>query len=99
LIRYKLSTQVGEVHVSVDSEQPHKVAPIVYEGTSQAVLTVKRWLTYERGADGREIGEWAAPSDLKTAMKKNGASGFSPSLLEESMGFKAPLPGEADGGG
>lgn len=99
MIRYKLSTQAGEVHITVDSEQPHKVAPIQYEGEPRAILAVKRWLTYETGADGREIGEWAAPADLKTAMQKNGAGGFSPALLEESMGVRLKVVSDAEGGG
>jgi hypothetical protein len=99
MIRYKLSTKDGEVLVSVDSEQAHKVAPIHYDGDARAVLAVRRWLTYEIGLDGREIGEWCAPSDLKSVMGKNGAGAFKPALLEEKMGGPSKKNSDAEGGG
>jgi hypothetical protein len=99
MIRYKLTTKAGDVLVSVDSEQPHKVAPIHYDGEPRAVLLVKRWLSYETGADGRIIGDWCAPADLKATMSKNGAGAFSPSLEEEQMGMKKKVATDAEGGG
>ena len=99
MIRYKLTTKAGDVTVSVDSEQPHKVAPIHYEGDPRAVMMVKRWLSYEIGADGRVIGDWCAPADLKFTMTKNGAGAFSPNLEEEQMGVKKRSAADSEGGG
>lgn len=86
MIAYKLTTKDGEVTISVDSEQPHKVAPIEYQGLEKAILTVKRWLYYETGSYGQQIADWAAPADLKAAMGKPGSRPFAPTLLEETMG-------------
>lgn len=99
MIRYKLSTKIGDVLVSCDSEQQHKVAPILYQGDPRAVLAVKRWLAYEIGADDRIIGDWCAPADLKAAMAKSGASGFAPQLELEEMGLRHRKAAESEGGG
>lgn len=99
MIRYKLSTKAGDVLVSCDSEQPHKVAPIVYQGEPRAVLTVKRWLSYETGADDRIIGDWCAPADLKFAMAKSAANTFGPQLELEEMGLKKRVASDSEGGG
>lgn len=99
MIRYKLTTKAGDVFVSLDSEQPNKVAPIQYEGDPSAILQVKRWLAYETGVDGRIIADWCAPADLKSVMNKNGAGGFSPTLVEEQMGLiKKAVSGDDAGG-
>jgi hypothetical protein len=86
MIRFKLQTQQGEVQVALDSEAPHKVAPIEYTGDARGIMTVKRWLFYEKGAIGQPIGDWAAPLDLKIAMQSPAAKKFSPTLLEETTG-------------
>ena len=99
MIRYKLTTKSGDVLVTVDSEQPHKVAPIHYDGDPRAVLLVKRWLAYEVGADGRVIADWCAPADLKFAMNKSGAGAFSPKLEHEQMGIRIKSGVETEGGG
>src|SRR5262245_45571441 len=99
MIRYKLTTKAGEVFVSLDSEQPNKVAPIRYEGDPRAIMSVKRWLAYETGNDGRVIADWCAPADLKSVMGKNGARAFSPALVEEQMGIKKQAAGDEEGGG
>jgi hypothetical protein len=99
MIRYKLTTKAGEVFVSLESEQPNKVAPIRYEGDPRAVMLVKRWLAYEIGTDGRVIADWCAPADLKSVMSKNGAGTFAPSLVEEQMGLRKVAATEAEGGG
>jgi hypothetical protein len=99
MIRYKLSTPEGEVFVSLDSEQPNKVAPLHYQGAPQGVMLVKRWLHYETGALGHQIGDWAAPLDLKAAMNKAGAKRFSPALVEEQMGARGNKKSDHEGGG
>ena len=99
MIRYKLSTPEGEVFVSLESEQPNKVAPLAYQGTPQGVMLVKRWLHYETGAFGHQIGDWAAPLDLKAAMSHPGAKRFSPALVEEQMGALATKKSDLEGGG
>src|SRR5690349_21326906 len=100
MIRYKLNVQGREVLVSLDSELPNKVAPLRYEGDTSAVFVVKRWLTYEIGFDGREIADWAAPLDLKKAMKADRAKPFAPELVEESVFEKhRAKAGAAEGGG
>lgn len=86
MIQFKLNTPSGEILVGLDSEQPHKVAPISYSGDPHGILAVKRWLVYERGALGQEMGEWAAPIDLKAAMGRASAKPFAPALVEERMG-------------
>jgi hypothetical protein len=86
MIRFKLKTVDGDVEVALDSEQPNKVAPIDYRGHEKGVLQVKRWLFYEKGLLGQQIGDWCAPSDLKAAMQSANAKRFNPSLVEEVMG-------------
>src|SRR5215472_4714300 len=86
MIRFKLKTAEGDVEVALDSEQPNKVAPIEYRGHEKGILRVKRWLFYEKGLLGQQIGDWCAPSDLKTAMQSAGARAFAPALVEEKIG-------------
>jgi hypothetical protein len=88
MIRFKLQTKAGEVEVELDSEQPNKVSPIEYKGDERGILAVKRWLFYEQGAIGQQIGDWAAPADLKVAMQSPNAKKFSPVLLEETTGLR-----------
>jgi hypothetical protein len=99
MIRYKLTTPDGEVVVALDSEQPNKVAPIAYQGTPNGVMVVKRWLHYETGAYGHQIGDWTAPIDLKAAMRKPSAKRFSPELIEEVLGVAARSKTDGEGGG
>src|SRR5438094_516226 len=87
MIRYKLNTSNGEVVVSLDSEQPHKVAPLRYEGHPDSVRLVKRWLFYANGVYGQQIADWCAPSDLRSAVESPGAERFAPVLIEETTGF------------
>ena len=83
--------------ISLDSEQPHKVAPLRYDGPDKAILSAKRWLHYETGFCGQQIADWAAPADLKTAMAKPGAKIFAPVLVEEQMSMKKALSTDSEG--
>jgi hypothetical protein len=97
MIRFRLKTPDGDVEVALDSEQPNKVAPIEYSGHEKAILTVKRWLFYARGALGNQIADWCAPSDLRAAMQTAEAKRFAPQLVEETMGMKRKVDAESEG--
>lgn len=97
MIRYKLKTPDGDVDLSLDSEQPNKVSPLVLEGEPRAVMALKRWLHKETGAYGHTLGDWTTPLDLETALRKPSAAKFAPELVERVLGGPAKVqagPGE-----
>jgi hypothetical protein len=97
MLRFRLKTPDGDVEVALDSEQPHKVAPIEYTGHEGGVLAVKRWLFYEKGFVGQQIADWCAPIDLKMVMQTPGAKRFSPILVEETMRTPKAAQGPSEG--
>jgi hypothetical protein len=68
MIKFRLRTPDGDVHVSLGTTKKNEPAPIVFDGDPKAVALAKEWIVNALDDRGYAIGSTTTPHRLRWAM-------------------------------
>ena len=89
MIRFRLSTPLGDVFVSLAASEAQSSADVAYSGEPEAVEIVREWLPSTLDATGHIIGDETTPVDLYVAMRSEYGQLLGARLVEGSGILKA----------
>ena len=73
MIRYRLTTLLGEVQVSLPANGEHELATLELTGPAAAIQLVEEWLPHALDDRGLRIGTRTTPHRLRYAMRSEPA--------------------------